>query len=84
MSTGTIAPVQPILDPRSSRPGASAQATYQRRRHKEREQWRDGRRWRWRSVVVTAAVLGVGLLVGHSMGVWLGWRMALLAGLLVW
>jgi hypothetical protein len=84
VSTGTIAPVQPILDPRSSRPGASAQATYQRRRHKEREQWRDGRRWRWRSVVVTAAVLGVGLLVGHSMGVWLGWRMALLAGLLVW
>jgi hypothetical protein len=84
VSTGTIAPVQPILDPRSSRPGASAQATYRRRRHKEREQWRDGRRWRWRSVVVTAAVLGVGLLVGHSMGVWLGWRMALLAGLLVW
>jgi hypothetical protein len=84
VSTGTIAPVQPICDPRSSRPGASAQATYQRRRHKEREQWRDGRRWRWRSVVVTAAVLGVGLLVGHSMGVWLGWRMALLAGLLVW
>jgi hypothetical protein len=84
VSTGTIAPVQPILDPRSSRPGASAQATYQRRRHKEREQWRDGWRWRWRSVVVAAAVLGVGLLIGRSMGVWLGWRMALLAGLLVW
>ena len=83
VSTGTIAPVQP-RDPRSSRPGASAQATYQRRRHKEREQWRDGWRWRWRSGVVAAAVLGVGLLVGHSMGFWLGWRMALLAGLLAW
>jgi Nuclease-related domain len=82
VSTGTIAAVQPVLDPRSSRPGASAQATYQRRRHKEREQWRDG--WRWRPALVAAAVLGVGLLVGHSMGVWLGWRMALLAGLLVW
>jgi Nuclease-related domain len=84
VSTGTIAPVQPVLDPRSSRPGASAQATYQRRRHKEREQWRDGWRWRWRWGVVAAAVLGVGLLAGPSMGVWLGWRMALLAGLLVW
>src|SRR5215211_8533876 len=86
VSTGTIAPVQPILDPRSSRPGASAQAAYQRRRHKEREQWRDGWRWRWqwRSGVVAAAVLGVGLVVGRSMGVWLEWRMALLAGLLVW
>jgi hypothetical protein len=84
LSTGTIAPVQPILDPRSSRPGASAQATYQRRRHKEREQWRDGWRWRWRSALVAAAVPGVGLLVGRSMGVRLGWRMALLAGLLVW
>src|SRR5215207_669975 len=82
VSTGTIAPVQPIRDPRSSRPGASAQATYQRRRHHERERWRDGRRWR--SGVVAAAVLGVGLLVGHSMGVWLGWRMALLAGVAVW
>jgi hypothetical protein len=84
VSTGTIAPVQPILDPRSSRPGASAQAAYQRRRHKEREQWRDGWRWWWRSGVVAAAVLGVGLVVGRSMGVWLEWRMALLAGLLVW
>jgi Nuclease-related domain len=84
VSTGTIVPVQPIPDPRSSRPGASAQATYQRRRHKEREQWRDGWRWRWRSGVVAAAVLGVGLLIGRSMGVWLGWRMALLAGLVVW
>jgi hypothetical protein len=80
VSTGTIAPAQPVLDPRSSRPGASAQATYQRRRLKERKQWRVG--WRWG--VVAAAVLGVGLLVGRSMGAWLGLRMALLAGLLVW
>src|SRR5829696_5942435 len=75
VSTGTIAPVQPIRDPRSSRPGASAQATYQRRRHHERERWRDGRRWR--SGVVAAAVLGAGLLVGHSMGVWPGWSASL-------
>jgi hypothetical protein len=84
VSSGTVAPVKPIPDPRSSRPGASAQAAYQRRRHKEREQWRDRRRWRWRWAAVAAAVLGVGLLAGFSMGVWLGWRMALVAGLLVW
>jgi hypothetical protein len=84
VSTGTTVPVQPLLDPRGSRPGASAQAAYQRCRHKEREQWRDGW-WRpWRSVVVAAVALGVGLLVGLTMGAWLGWRMAMLAGLLVW
>jgi hypothetical protein len=33
VSTGAIAPVQPLLDPRGSRPGASAQAAYRRRRH---------------------------------------------------
>jgi hypothetical protein len=42
VSTGTTVPVRPLLDPRGSRPGASAQAAYQRCRHKEREQWRDG------------------------------------------
>jgi hypothetical protein len=84
VSTGTIAPVQPLLDPRSSRPGASAQAAYRCCRHKEREQWRDGWWWPWRSVVVAAAALGVGLLAGLTMGAWLGWRMAMVAGLLVW
>jgi hypothetical protein len=84
VSTGTIAPARPVLDPRGSRPGASAQAAYQRRRHKEREQWRHGWRWRWGPVVVAAAGLGTGLLVGLTMGAWLGWRTAVVAGLLVW
>src|SRR5215211_769859 len=84
VSTGTTAPVQPLLDPRSSRPGASAQAAYRCCRHKEREQWRDGWWWPWRSVVVAAAARGVGLLAGLTMGAWLGWRMAMVAGLLVW
>ena len=38
VSTGTTIPVQPFLDPRGSRPGASAQAAYRRRYHTEREQ----------------------------------------------
>jgi hypothetical protein len=33
VSTGTTAPVQPLLDPRGSRPGASAHAAYRRCRH---------------------------------------------------
>jgi hypothetical protein len=82
VSTGTAVPVQPILDPRGSRPGASAQAAYRRCRHKEREQWRRG--WRWRSGTVAAAALGVGLLVWLTMGAWLGWRTAVLASLLAW
>jgi hypothetical protein len=84
VSTGTTVPVRPLLDPRGSRPGASAQAAYQRCRHKEREQWRDGWWWPWRSLVVAAAALGAGLLVGLPMGVWMGWRVAGLAGLLAW
>jgi hypothetical protein len=84
VSTGAIAPVQPVLDPRGSRPGASAQAAYRRRRHQEREQWRDGWRWRWRWGIVAAAVLGVGLMVGPAMGPVVGWQMAVLAGLLAW
>jgi hypothetical protein len=47
VSTGTTVPVQPLLNPRGSRPGASAQAAYQRCRHKERQHVRD-RRWRLR------------------------------------
>ncbi|MGH2816544.1 MAG: nuclease-related domain-containing protein, partial [Actinomycetota bacterium] len=82
MSTGTTVPVQPLLDPRGSRPGASAQAAYRRRRHKEREQWRDGSRWRW--VVVAATTLGVGFLVVPVIGAWVGVRVAAVAGLVAW
>jgi Nuclease-related domain len=84
VSTGAIAPVQPSLDPRGSRPGASAQAAYQRRRHQEREQRRDGWRWRWRWGIVTAAVLGGGLVVSPALGPVVGWRVAVVAGLLAW
>jgi hypothetical protein len=84
VSTGTTVPVQPLLDPRGSRPGASAQAAYQRCRHKEREQMRDRWWWPWRWLVVAATALGAGLLVGLTLGAWLGWRMAVLAGLLAW
>jgi hypothetical protein len=84
VSTGTTVPVQSFLDPRASRPGASAQAAYRRRCHTEREQWRDGWRCRWRLWVVVAAALGVGLLVGPIMGAWIGWQLAVLAGLVVW
>jgi Nuclease-related domain len=84
VSTGAIAPVRPVLDPRGSRPGASAQAAYRRRRHQEREQWRDGWRWRWRWGIVAAAVPGVGLVVSPILGPVVGWRMAVLAGLLAW
>jgi hypothetical protein len=84
VSTGTTVPDQPLLDPRGSRPGASAAAAYRRRRHKEQQQWRDGWRWRWRWGVATGAALGVGLLFGPTLGVWLGWRLAALAGVLVW
>jgi Nuclease-related domain len=84
VSTGAMAPVQPILDPRGSRPGASAQAAYRRRRHQEREQWRDGWRWRWRWGIVAAAVLGVGLVASSPLGPVVGWQTAVLAGLLAW
>jgi hypothetical protein len=82
VSTGTAVPAQPIQDPRGSRPGASAQAAYRRCRTKEREQWRRG--WRWRSGMVAAAALGVGLLVGLALGAWLGWRTAVLTAALAW
>ena len=45
VSNGTAVLDRPVVDPRGSQPGASAQAAYRRRRHTEREQWRDG----WRS-----------------------------------
>jgi hypothetical protein len=82
VSTGTAVPVQPLLDPRSSQPGASAQAAYRRRRAKEHERWRDGSRWRW--VVVAGIALGVGMLVVPVIGAWVGARVAMLAGLAAW
>jgi hypothetical protein len=69
-------------DPRDSQAGASAQAAYQRCRQQEREAWRHG--MLWRVGAVAAAALGGGLLIGISLGAWLGWRMAALAALLVW
>jgi hypothetical protein len=84
VSTGTTVPVQPLLDPRGSRPGASAQAAYQRCRHKEREQMHDRWWWPWRSLLVAAAGLTAGLVVGLATGAGLGWRVAVLAGLLAW
>ena len=84
VSTGTTVPDQPLLDPRGSKPGASATAAYRRRRHTELEQWRAGWRSRWRWGMVTGAALGVGLLSGPTLGAWLGWRLAALAGVLVW
>jgi hypothetical protein len=71
-----------MADPRDSRPGASAQAAYRRRRQQELETWRPG--WRWRAGTVVAAAAGAGLLIGLTVGAWLGWPMALLAVLLTW
>jgi hypothetical protein len=34
--------------------------------------------------MVAAAALGAGLLAGLTMGAWVGWRVAALAGLLAW
>jgi nuclease-like protein len=79
-STGHRLPASPIPDPRRSRPGASAFAAYRRRRQQERDAWRPG--WRWRAGVACAAAATTGLLIGLSMGAWLGWRTALLVALL--
>jgi hypothetical protein len=78
-STGMAMPARSALDPRGSRPGASAEAAYQRRRQQELEVWRRG--WWWRLGVVAAATIGGGLLVGLTVGAWLGWPMALAAAL---
>jgi Nuclease-related domain len=78
-STGSLAPARPSSDPRSSRPGASARAAYQRCRQQELEAWRPGRWWRAGAVVATATAAG--LLAGLVMGAWLGWSATLLAAL---
>jgi hypothetical protein len=81
-STGRTVLPRPALDPRASRPGASAQAAYQRCRQQELADWRKGLWWRM-GVVVIAAVTG-GLLIGITVGAWLGWPLALVAGLATW
>jgi hypothetical protein len=78
-STGKMLPARPALDPRGSRPGASAHAAYQRRRQQEREFWRRGS-W-WRAGAVGTATAGGGLLLGLTVGAWQGWPMALVAAL---
>ena len=78
-STGRVLPARPIQDPRSSRPGASAQAAYQRRRQQELRAWLHG--WWWRTLAVVGAAAGVDLLVGLTVGAWLGSLMALVAAL---
>jgi hypothetical protein len=79
-STGQLLPAHPTSDPRSSRPGASARAAYWRRRQQELESWRP--RWWWRALAVVAAAAGGGLLIGLTMGAWLGRPVALLIALL--
>ena len=78
-STGRVLPARPIQDPRSSRPGASAQTAYQRRRQQELRAWLHG--WWWRVGAVVGAAAGVDLLVGLTVGAWLGSLMALVAAL---
>jgi hypothetical protein len=78
-STGRVLPARPIQDPRSSRPGASAQAAYQRRRQQELRAWLHG--WWWRIGAVVGAAAGVDLVVGLTVGAWLGSLMALVAAL---
>jgi hypothetical protein len=78
-SSGTVMPARPALDPRDSRPGASAQAAYQRHRQEELTAWRQG--WWWRAAALAAATIGGGLLIGLTVGVWLAWPMALAAAL---
>ena len=78
-STGTTAPAGPNPDPRSSQPGASAQAAYRRRRQEEHTAWRPG--WWRRAGKMAAATIGAGLLTGVVAGAQLGWRMAVLVAL---
>ena len=83
VSNGTALLDRPVVDPRGSRPGASAQAAYRRLRHSERQRWRDTWRSR-RSLVVPGTVLAVGLLAAPALGPGLGWQLALVAGLVAW
>jgi hypothetical protein len=81
-SSGFPPPVRPDGDPRFSRAGASAQTAYRRRREAERAAWRPG--WAWRGWAVAGAALGVGLLIGLTVGAWLGWPAAVVAAVFAW
>jgi hypothetical protein len=74
-SSGVVRPARPLLDPRSSRAGASAEAAYRQHREHERAGWRLG--WRWWTTTVAGVAAAGGLIVGVSVGAWLGWLMAL-------
>jgi hypothetical protein len=78
-SSGRAVLARPALDPRGSQPGASAQAAYRRHRQQRREAWRQG--WWWRCSALATAAVGGGLLIGLTVGAWLGWPMALVAAL---
>jgi hypothetical protein len=75
-SSGYLPPSRPAPDPRSSRPGASAQTAFARSREQERGSWRLG--WAWWTCAVLAAWCGGSLLIGLTVGSWLGWPMGLL------
>ena len=81
-SSGDLLPARPVLDPRSSRPGASAMTAYRRRRHHEREAWRRG--WRRRAWVILGAAATGGLVIGSAFGEKLAWLMTVLAAALAW
>jgi hypothetical protein len=78
-SSGRVMPARPAPDPRASRPGASAQAAWKRHRQEELTAWRQG--WWWRAGALAGATIGGGLLIGLTVGAWLGWPMALMGAL---
>jgi Nuclease-related domain len=83
VSSGDLLSARPALaDPRSSRAGASAQAAFVRRRGQEREDWRLD--WVWLAWGVLGAPPAVGLLLGLTVGAWLGWPIALVVAALAW
>src|SRR5512132_4129458 len=83
-ASGELLPVRPRSDPRSSRAGASAQAAYQRRRTQEREAWRPALVWLVLSWGLIGAAPAIGLLLGVTVGAWLGWPATLLVVMLAW
>ena len=84
-SSGDLRPTRPALaDPRSSRAGASALAAYRRRHALERAGWRPALGWLVLAWGVLGAAPAAGLLLGVTMGAWLGWPAALLVAALAW
>jgi len=75
-SSGELPPSRPAADPLSSRAGASARAAFASCRERERGAWRLG--WTWWTCAVIAAACGGSLLIGLTVGPWLGWPMGLL------